>query len=1088
MNNKNFLKSTRLLRISQISLQRCILLFIVFILSACGGGAGNNNDKGPSEELELETGTFDEKLIDTIVEIEVDANLSVAPSSGPPGTPLSISGLNIPDEAREQLVIFVGLNSAPLIPSKSGQVMTAIPLGAAGVDGKTLPDKPLSLYVYQYGELIASIDEAVTVEAIPEAPGSVKQLRESYTTLATELERVSTQFFTEDSIESIVLDTYAKQISDLINGDHEHSIKSILGNLEQEDPQAFAFVESILASAGYIDALQNFVSGFQSFSYAGRQHTGTSVEATRSLSPGALLSSISARALNSNQIIDTDLAEQMLALEELTLIGQVLIHDNAEQIGIAVGLLSGALSAASGGTLALVGGVLSLVGAVMGVVDFLYNKVWLGTYPSQVSAFELVANSNVANTGDAYSSVSFNITVANKPQPVGINDLVSLTLAGMGIASSANAIRSSVEAFNRSRAVTAAIEAGENFSMNVSAAMANNATLRQEVADLISFITGNAQAIFSAVASRVPNANLDQNIFSNGIVFSREWKATINTPHLLNLVTNASTVLDPIDGQIAWQASSLPGIASVSAFTDPFYWGVAERSNSVDVSVIGNLSLQVTIPKKFNAEQVFNVSVSGSYEGPHGVVEIDDTPNTSGGSGFSGGASAGAGGLSLVARSHTSESAPAIKNGLVEITVENGSSDVINRTLDAQGHAEFSITPEADVQSVKLNFKLSDPLGSDPVELPVEVFLNQTLPGVLFIEHEPIDGTGARSQEQLLRVSISSSGVGSVSTPSGSKNDFKISTFLNASNEYYLRTYYRTGETRIGETSERLEAVSSYDQYGTPIAHFGELIDFKSDSGAISLDGSKTAIVEMSLVGADPDTGNNQYEEKLVIYNSFGETLETHKAEALGLTGDLNHVNDIVQWLPDGRLVFAEIQWDEDILNATTTLRTYLNGSFNDLMILPSVGCETVRLASLRPQVSRDSRYLILSCRNANSPNETLVLIDTINISLTNLYSGTGWNTITGGSISSDNRFVTYSDSDQQGLYIYDIQEASTTGIFSVGTNIYSPTWGPEDVYIYYIQNGMLKRINPADPSNIVVQEIVEIGGGRSLLMGFGNL
>ena len=1082
MNNK---KTTIFQATKPFTFKLLLILFIFSALTACGGGSDDTDNIVPPGNND-ETLITDDELKDSVVPIEVDQNISVAPLSGPPGTPLSISGLSIPDTALEQLSLFVGFNSAPLIPSKSGKVMTAIPLGAAGTDGKTLPKKPLSLYIYQYGELVATIEDAITVEALPEVRGSVQQVQNNYSKLSVELQRVSTQFFAEDSIESMVLDTYARQINDLINGDHEHSIKTILGNLEKDDPEAFAFVESILASAGYIDALDNFISEFQNFSYGGTPDVGTAIQTMKTAS-AALSNNLAGRSIHvHNNVVDTDLAEQMIALEQLTLIGATLIHDNAEQIGIAVGLLSGALSAASGGTLAIVGGVLSLFGAVMGVVDFLYNKVWLGTFPSKVTEFALNANGSTTGAGSIYNGVSFNIKVTNKPQPVGLNDLVSLTLAGMGISSGTSAIRSSIDAFSRSKAVTDAIAAGEKFSMNVSAALASNATLREEVADLIAFITGNAQAIFSAVASRVPNANLDQNIFSTGIVYAKEWNATITTPHLLNLVTTDSSVLDPIDGEIAWQAGYIPGVARVSAFTDPFYWGVAERSLETEISVLGDLALQVTVPENFNAEESFTVSVSGSYNGPHGVISIDDTATGNNG-GNTGGSSGGVGALGFSARAHTTTEAPAVTNGLVEISVENGSSVAINRTLNAEGHTEFTITPDENVQSVKLNFKLTDQLGSEPVELPAEIFLNQVLPGSLFIEHEPLDAVGARAQEHLIKVSVSSTGVGSASVIANSKNDFKISTFLNSTNDYYLRAYYKTGTTRTDETSDRLEAMSSYDQFGGRIADFGDLKESKSDSGAISPDGSKTAIIEVLFKGNDPETGNRIYEPRLAIYNSAGLSLETFNHEALGLTSEFAGLDDIVQWLPDGRLIFAQIQFGADYLSGMTTLRTYSNGILGHLMTLPSVSCETVRLGSVRPQVSRDSRYLVLSCRDINTANESLVLIDTINISLTNLLSGTNFNSISGGSISSDNQFVTYSDSDQQGLHIYDIQNATTTSIFSVGSNIYSPTWGPENIYIYYIQDGILKRVNPSDPSNVVIHEIVTIGEGRSLIMGFGS-
>ncbi|MDH5229525.1 MAG: hypothetical protein OEZ58_03795 [Gammaproteobacteria bacterium] len=682
-------------------LAHLLRLYTVFIsivaVTACGNGEG----KQENEQIEKK-----QEIIKETVEVSLKENISIYPQAGPPGTPLVIDGLNVPLAAQDQIVVLIGNQIAPLIPANpirnngeatfdpAFKAYTAIPAYIAGLDGKALPTDALDVQVFQNDKLLFELNAAITVEALPAAPGTATQIIQQYSALATEINRIAQDFYADDSIEKVYLDAYTSIITDLISSDGQFSLTKALAELENLDPDAYAMLESLMAVSGFDQALAEMLEGFQSFSFIASPSESSLSRAT--------LYSFHASGINADgsiQLDDKTLAERMNAYEQMKTIGDALIHGAAEHAAVWAGLTGGAALLFPGA--APVAAAVGLVNSLLAVIDFMFNKVWLGFYPSTIVALELTSEKDFLQRGETLDTAKFVATAVNQPPGVTINDYVGLILAGLGVASTASGAINSAQ--NSDKIAATALQ-------GMKLAQEQLAKINKVVENIVLYATTTTQSFITLASSRVDGSiPLDHKIDRDGLVPERKWKATIHNRKYLVLFTTDRHTLLPIEDSIAWMGGAKSGIEKISAMINPIEWNTIARSNTVDITVSGDLSLSADAPDKSGGEP-FTITLGAKYATDNGSnIEAS---------------SSSFGKPRLSSRTHTSEAGFVAANAIVTIAVEQGTASSEHVTTDANGHAEVTITPNEDADIVSVTFDITDTFNSTPAKLTTETVIS----------------------------------------------------------------------------------------------------------------------------------------------------------------------------------------------------------------------------------------------------------------------------------------------------------------------------------------------------------------------------
>ncbi len=87
---------------------------------------------------------------------------------------------------------------------------------------------------------------------------------------------------------------------------------------------------------------------------------------------------------------------------------------------------------------------LAIVQAALSWTDFFLNKVYLASFPAEMDPLKIRAGKKIYNSGDT-TSTSFIMSAQNKAQAVGVQDIVSLILATLGVPASKAAFKNSIE-------------------------------------------------------------------------------------------------------------------------------------------------------------------------------------------------------------------------------------------------------------------------------------------------------------------------------------------------------------------------------------------------------------------------------------------------------------------------------------------------------------------------------------------------------------------------------------------------------------------------------------------------------------------
>ena len=343
--------------------------------------------------------------------------LEVTPLSGPPGTPLMVSGLE-PGEDAGTIEAYLGDQAAPVIVQEDGTLTTAIPLFTGESGWPAPPAEPQMLELRRGSTVIGRSTSGVQVTELEKAPGSTRAVQEALIEITAGYETLFALIPTTHPQEAPLRDAALAMLRELVS-EGENSLQAVLSGsaplLEGAEVE-LDLADALLASSGTLEVYQ---------------HYAEVLSATRiGLDTQALA------GLCEEEGEDVELACKMQIHAVLKDFAEIVVSPTATTYAYWVGLPGsilgmskvGAASPAKAPLLAAV----SLTGALLSMADFVMNKLVPGLFPSELSQFELQVKDTTLEVGDLTDS-TITVAAVNNPPPISVADLAEqlLTLVGL---------------------------------------------------------------------------------------------------------------------------------------------------------------------------------------------------------------------------------------------------------------------------------------------------------------------------------------------------------------------------------------------------------------------------------------------------------------------------------------------------------------------------------------------------------------------------------------------------------------------------------------------------------------------------------
>ncbi|HKI82999.1 MAG TPA: hypothetical protein VKA63_01585 [Candidatus Krumholzibacteria bacterium] len=330
--------------------------------------------------------------------------IGFTPTSGPPGTVITITGVDLTTLDATSLSVTIGSESAPALVDESGHIITGVPLFLDGTGASLPPVDPVDLLLYDGDQILFSAAKAITVTPLVDAPGTTVTLAARMNEMSASLNDIVATLVPIPGVQEQYLGALSSALDSLLASDGGASFATNLAAL-QSDAASLRVVDAVLAHTGILDAMSEYATLFTSVA-------------------NDLASKSQAKAATPVLETDVALAKQMQFYVILRDFGQDVVAESAAQIGVVAGLISIAVS----------NPYVSAVALITNYVDFIVNKIAIGLFPSELDAIELEVDPMLDN--GAATSSTITLTASNSPPGISIIDLTNQVLVGLGLAAS----------------------------------------------------------------------------------------------------------------------------------------------------------------------------------------------------------------------------------------------------------------------------------------------------------------------------------------------------------------------------------------------------------------------------------------------------------------------------------------------------------------------------------------------------------------------------------------------------------------------------------------------------------------------------
>lgn len=411
--------------------------------------------------------------------------LRASPTSGAPGTVVVLSGPDLDEIDPSTLEVrFDGVIS-PLRLS-DGVVAATVPLIVDGTGALVVNTGPVDLELLADGAALGRV-EFVLEEAVA-AEGAADSLARDLARLVDGLAGFAPLQPELPSVQAGGLQSWFGALDSLLTGDHELSLAHNLEALEDASPAVRAAVDAMIESSGL------------------REQTALLAQVAEQLGTTAERARLDRRI---TELGDEDLAARMQLHALVQAFGSDVINATAQTWSNTMGLLAGAI-----GLVQSVPGA-GQIGAILSVADFAVNKVAVAYLPAKIESFTLDVPATSVNAGALVAS-EMTLVAVNDPPPIGIQDLISLALTGLGTLNDTQ-----------------------------------RETFRDFLLNTADWYLGIVRTLLGAYDTAHPEIQLDVDVASIPVM---RWQARVVTPELVERATFTPELIAADDGSATWRA------------------------------------------------------------------------------------------------------------------------------------------------------------------------------------------------------------------------------------------------------------------------------------------------------------------------------------------------------------------------------------------------------------------------------------------------------------------------------------------------------------------------------------------------------
>ncbi len=526
-----------------------------------------------------------------------DIRLAIAPACGTPGTPIKVLGLDTNTVEVGLLAVYIGGEAAPFLFDRNGDMHTCIPMFLGEDDWPVPPKASVDFVIKEGNRVLVKLPEAVHVEELKEAPGTMFSIVDKLNDIKYALEDIMYEFVDDPGVQEQYFFAAIEAIDYMVDGDGTYCLPTVLEELENFHPTTLALLDAISASVGLLERTEELSDWMErakgDLSYIG-------AVGPRSITPESSEWNVS----------DNSLAMQMQFYVVVKMFGEEVIANTASTFAETAGLAAGLIGIGRGIPQA------AITQVILNYIDFVVNKIIVGLLPARIEMLNLELAEEVIHPGEM-TDASLNITATNIPPQITLQQLIGNVLTYLG---GASASASTVESFR--------------------AVLVNTAN----------FYLGLMQSCIASYAQANPSLNLDINL--GAVVPSMTWRADIVNPVLLDCISLTPSIVTPIEDVLNWEASEdeygegrvyiRPSLSEDARLvSSPFgYTGGAfgldvVNSTTKSVWVKPELALEVSIPSPINEDGAGVLDVNAGYYQLDGSVNwsagIDITVEAAGG-------------------------------------------------------------------------------------------------------------------------------------------------------------------------------------------------------------------------------------------------------------------------------------------------------------------------------------------------------------------------------------------------------------------------------------------------------------------------
>ena len=291
------------------------------------------------------------------------ASLSITPMEGPPGTVLTITGLEL--SADDNLEVWVGAEPA-LARLENGTISAAIPLFLGQAAWPEPPTEPQIVEVRRGAQVLGRSAGGVTVTELPRAPGSTQEVQEALAHIADAYEAMFARLPVASEAERPVREGVVAMLKGIVS-EGENSLQAVLEGtapvLKGVEADT-ALADAILASSGALAYVREYATALAQAQQALSSQT---------LSPYC-----------DGDGEDFALACKMQIYVVLDDYSRAFVKPTAKTYANTVGLAAGLLAM---GTVTVPPA--AIIGAILSVADLVMEKIAPALFPSKLSQFEL---------------------------------------------------------------------------------------------------------------------------------------------------------------------------------------------------------------------------------------------------------------------------------------------------------------------------------------------------------------------------------------------------------------------------------------------------------------------------------------------------------------------------------------------------------------------------------------------------------------------------------------------------------------------------------------------------------------------------